>query len=75
MSQEAPETTEQDQPNPLRSVYTSNLPNILAQLNISLVISTYQAGKVIIIRHDNGAINTHFVTLLNLWVLPLTTPG
>ncbi len=54
----------------LRSVYTAGLPNILAQLNISLVVSTYQANKVILIRGDAGApahgtpsvgtINTHF---------------
>ena len=46
--------------NPLRSVYTSNLPDILAQLNISLVVSTYQAGKVVLVRNDGDAINTHF---------------
>jgi len=46
--------------NPLRSVYTSNLPDILAQLNISLVVSTYQAGKVVLVRNDGDTINTHF---------------
>jgi len=46
----------------LRSVYTSNLPNILAQLDISLVVSTYQAGKVVLIRNDGGGVNTHFRT-------------
>lgn len=50
------------QTSPLRSVYTSNLANILDQLNISLVVSTYQAGKVILIRNDGGTINTHFRT-------------
>ena len=45
---------------PLRSVHTSNLPDILAQLNISLVVSTYQAGKVILVRAQSGEINTHF---------------
>lgn len=45
---------------PLSSVYTNTLPNILAQLGISLAVSTYQAGKVIFVRHDNGVINTHF---------------
>ena len=45
---------------PLNSVYTDNLPGILAQLGISLAVSTYQAGKVILIRNDNGVINTHF---------------
>lgn len=46
--------------NPLRSVHTSNLPAILDQLNISFVVSTYQAGKVILVRNDAGVINTHF---------------
>ena len=45
---------------PLTSVFTNTLPNILNQLGISLAVSTYQAGKVIFVRHDNGIINTHF---------------
>jgi uncharacterized protein (TIGR03032 family) len=49
-----------DEQKPLHSVFTSNLPSILDQLNISLVVSTYQAGKVILIRSDEGSINTHF---------------
>ena len=44
----------------LRSVYTTNLPEILARLNASLVVSTYQTGKVVLVRSDNGTINTHF---------------
>ena len=56
----------------LRSVFTASLPAIFAQLQISLVVSTYQAGKVILVRQDAGAatnghgptstINTHFRT-------------
>ncbi|NUM48704.1 MAG: TIGR03032 family protein [Anaerolineales bacterium] len=46
--------------NPLRSVYTSSMSALLRQFDISLVVSTYQAGKVILIRHDNGVVNTHF---------------
>lgn len=46
----------------LRSVHTSNLPALFAQLQISLVVSTYQAGKVILVRNDGGALNTHFRT-------------
>ena len=45
---------------PLRSVHTSNFPQILKQLKISLVVSTYQAGKVIVLREDGEHINTHF---------------
>jgi len=46
----------------LRSVHTSNLPALLAELGISLIVSTYQAGKAIVVRNDNGALNTHFRT-------------
>lgn len=46
----------------LRSVHTSNLPQLFEQLQISLVVSTYQAGKVILVRADKGVLNTHFRT-------------
>jgi uncharacterized protein (TIGR03032 family) len=44
----------------LRSIHTTNLPQLLKQLGISLVVSTYQAGKLIIVRADQDKINTHF---------------
>ncbi len=44
----------------LASVHTANLPGIFEQLQISLAVSTYQAGKMILVRHDGGALNTHF---------------
>lgn len=47
-------------PSPLRSVHTANFPELLAQAGISLAVSTYQAGKVILVRNDAGVINTHF---------------
>ncbi len=47
---------------PLNSVHTTNFPDILTQLGISLVVSTYQAGKLIVLRADNNSINTHFRT-------------
>jgi len=46
----------------LRSVHTSNLPELFEQLHISLIVSTYQAGKAIVVRNDNGTLNTHFRT-------------
>jgi len=46
----------------LRSVHTSNLPELFDQLQISLIVSTYQAGKAIVVRSDNGTLNTHFRT-------------
>lgn len=45
---------------PMRSIHTSNFPQILTHLGISLVVSTYQAGKVIVLRADREHINTHF---------------
>lgn len=54
------EKTPQPQAHPLRSVYSSSLGDILERLNISLVISTYQAGKVVLVRNDEGTVNTHF---------------
>lgn len=45
---------------PLTSVYTDSLPKILSQLGISLAVSTYQAGKVILVREQDGGVNTHF---------------
>jgi len=44
----------------LASVFTNNLPELFRQLNISLVVSTYQAGKLIMVRRENNKMNTHF---------------
>jgi len=44
----------------LRSVHTTTFPQLLEQLGISLLVSTYQAGKVIVVRAQDGVLNTHF---------------
>lgn len=44
----------------VKSVHTENFPLILQDLGISLVISTYQAGKLIILREKEGTLNNHF---------------
>src|SRR4051812_13935030 len=44
----------------LRSVHTVDFPDILAQLGASLLATTYQAGKLVIVRADGSALNTHF---------------
>jgi len=46
----------------LASVHTTNLPDLLRQLQGCLIVSTYQAGKLVILRPDGAAINTHFRT-------------
>jgi uncharacterized protein (TIGR03032 family) len=46
---------------PLASVHTSNLPAILAELRSSILITTYQHGKLIAVRSEGTRLNTHFV--------------
>jgi uncharacterized protein (TIGR03032 family) len=48
---------------PLRSLHTTNLPALFDQLQISLRVSTYQAGKLIVVRNEGGVLNTHFRSL------------
>jgi hypothetical protein len=45
---------------PLRSVHTSNLPGLLDRLGVSLLVTTYQAGRLVVLRADGGVLNTHF---------------
>jgi uncharacterized protein DUF4915 len=54
----APPTTEA--PPPLRSVHTSNFHAILQELGISVLVTTYQAGKLVMLRPDGERLNTHF---------------
>ena len=37
---------------PLRSVHTTNFPEILDRLGISVLVTTYQAGKLVMLRAD-----------------------
>jgi hypothetical protein len=50
-------------PEPLRSVYTDSFPALLEQLGISLVVTTYQAHKLVILRSRGGVLNAHFVDM------------
>jgi uncharacterized protein (TIGR03032 family) len=45
---------------PLRSVFTQSFPQFLERLGSSLLVSTYQTGKLICARTDRGTLNTHF---------------
>ena len=48
------------EPNPMRSLHTSTFPQILAHFGISVLVTTYQAGRLVILRNDDGVLNTHF---------------
>lgn len=42
------------------SVYTASMARLLAASGSTLILSTYQSGRTILLRADGGAINTHF---------------
>src|ERR1700682_6301607 len=47
---------------PLRAVHTTNFPALLRQLGASLLVTTYQAGKLVMVRDEGNHLNTHFRT-------------
>ena len=46
--------------NPLSSIHTSNFPALLTEMRSSIAVTTYQAGKLVFLRPQNDALNTHF---------------
>ena len=44
----------------LSSTYSKNFPLLLEKLGISVAVSTYQAGKLIMLRNIDGKLNTHY---------------
>ncbi|MCH9699233.1 MAG: TIGR03032 family protein [Gammaproteobacteria bacterium] len=58
----------------LGSQHTQSFPVFLEQAGISLVVSTYQAGKLIILRAQNKVLNTHFVDLQKPMGMALKEP-
>ena len=45
----------------LASVHSAGFPELLRQLGISLLVSTFQAGKLVVLRADGDSVNTHFL--------------
>jgi uncharacterized protein (TIGR03032 family) len=46
-----------------RSVHAGPFAELLGELRCSLAVSTYQSGRVIVVRSDGTALNTHFRSL------------
>jgi hypothetical protein len=44
----------------LRSVHTQSFPPLLRALGASLLVTTYQAGKLVVVRADGEVLNTRF---------------
>ena len=48
---------------PYRSTTSNTLPQILRSLGSTLLVSTYQTGKLVAVRELDGKVNTHFRAL------------
>ena len=57
-----PDRPKMDEPAPLRAVHTTNFPALLRQIGASLLVTTYQAGKLVLVRDEGDHLNTHFRT-------------
>ena len=67
---------------PLRSIHTESFPLLLAEMGCSIAVTTYQAGKLVFLRPQDGTLNTHFAAFdspmglaANQQVLSIGTPG
>jgi uncharacterized protein (TIGR03032 family) len=47
-------------PGPLLAAHTPNFPQLLRQLGASLLVTTYQAGKLVMVRDEGDHLNTHY---------------
>jgi uncharacterized protein (TIGR03032 family) len=43
-----------------KSAFTASMPRLLSQIRSSLLVSTYQSGRVVAVRVDGNVLNTHF---------------
>jgi uncharacterized protein (TIGR03032 family) len=62
-------------PTDLSSQHSSNFPDLLRQLRASLLVSTYQAGKLVLVRPDGNVINTHYRTFARPMGMALSPKG
>lgn len=56
----SPQSAESEDHLAFRSVHTSNVPQILKEIRSTLLVSTYQSGRVVAVRADGYQLNTHF---------------
>ena len=57
------DSTEPPQPQPLRSKHTANFPALLEELGASVLVTTYQAGKLVVWMLESGKGGLGFVNL------------
>jgi uncharacterized protein (TIGR03032 family) len=60
MIADVPSVDEVGDPGPLRASHTENFPALLRSLSASLLVTTYQAGKLVMVRDEGDHLNTHY---------------
>jgi uncharacterized protein (TIGR03032 family) len=60
---------------PFRSIHTSSFPEILTALRASLLVSTYQSGRVVLVRARDGKLNTHLSAFQSPMGIAIGTQG
>jgi uncharacterized protein (TIGR03032 family) len=60
LASEAPSASTNEEPPPLHAVHTPNFPALLRELGASLLVTTYQAGRLVLVRDEGDHLNTHF---------------
>src|ERR1700678_275686 len=60
MAQQSVPASPTPDPGPLRAAHTPNFPALLRQLGASLLVTTYQAGKLVMVRDEGDHLNTPF---------------
>ena len=51
-----------EDPGPFRAAHTPNFAALLRQLGASLLVTTYQAGRLVMVRAEGDHLNTHYRT-------------
>jgi uncharacterized protein (TIGR03032 family) len=64
-----------EDPGPLHAAHTPNFPALLRWLGASLLVTTYQAGKLVMVRDEGDHLNTHYRTFQSPMGLALTDGG
>jgi Domain of unknown function (DUF4915) len=49
-----------EDPAPLQAVHTPNFPSLLRQIGASLLVTTYEAGKLVLVRDEGDHLNARF---------------
>jgi hypothetical protein len=70
-----PDIPNVEDPGPLCAAHTPNFPALLRQLGASLLVTTYQAGKLVMVRDEGDHLNTHYRSFQSPMGLALTNGG